>query len=155
MADRKTKMVPWPLIGWEIFNFFSEIAEWNSMKLKRKQDLNVLYQVCVFWLITKMVTTVCPLIGWNIFDLFSAAPKHRTQRNMTLAGSKISMSSTKYMYVFFSSRSENQDGHPSGKLDRKQDLNVLYKVRVFMPILANRKAKDATLSSDRLRHFRV
>ena len=31
-----------------IFNFSSETAEWNSTKLDRKQDLNVLYQVCVF-----------------------------------------------------------------------------------------------------------
>ena len=31
-----------------IFDFSSETAEWNSTKLHRKQDLNVLYQVCVF-----------------------------------------------------------------------------------------------------------
>ena len=30
------------------FRHFSEIAERNSTKLDRKQDLNVLYQVCVF-----------------------------------------------------------------------------------------------------------
>ena len=28
--------------------YFSEIIEQNSMKLDRKQDVNVLYQVCVF-----------------------------------------------------------------------------------------------------------
>ena len=44
----KTRWPPWPLIGWDIFNFSSETAEWNSKKLDRKQDLNVLYQVCVF-----------------------------------------------------------------------------------------------------------
>ena len=43
----KTKWPPWPLIGWDIFDF-SETAEGNSTKLDRKQDLNVLYQVCVF-----------------------------------------------------------------------------------------------------------
>ena len=37
----KTRWRPWPLIGWDIFDFFSETAEWNSTKLKRKQDLNV------------------------------------------------------------------------------------------------------------------
>ena len=47
-ADRKTRWPPWPLIGWDIFDFFSEIAERNSTKLDRKQTLNVLYQVCVF-----------------------------------------------------------------------------------------------------------
>ena len=37
-----------PLLTFHIFNFFSETTEWNSTKLDRKQDLNVLYQVCVF-----------------------------------------------------------------------------------------------------------
>ena len=46
---RKTRWPPWPLIGWDIFDFSSETAERNSTKLDRKQDLNVLYQVCVFW----------------------------------------------------------------------------------------------------------
>ena len=44
----KTRWPPWPLIGWDIFDFFSETAEQNSTKLDRKQDLNVLYQVCIF-----------------------------------------------------------------------------------------------------------
>ena len=42
----KTRWPPWPLIGWDIFNFCSETAERNSTKLDRKKDLNVLYQVC-------------------------------------------------------------------------------------------------------------
>ena len=45
---RKTRLQPWSLIGWDIFHFSSENAEWNSIKLNRKQDLNVLDQVCVF-----------------------------------------------------------------------------------------------------------
>ena len=44
---RKIRWPPWPLIGWDIFDF-SETAERNSKKLDRKQDLNVFYQVCVF-----------------------------------------------------------------------------------------------------------
>ena len=44
----KTRWLPWPLIGWDILDFSSETAERNSKKLDRKQDLNVLYQVCVF-----------------------------------------------------------------------------------------------------------
>ena len=44
----KTRWPPWPLIGWDSFNFSSETAERNSTKLYRKQDLNVLYKVCVF-----------------------------------------------------------------------------------------------------------
>ena len=44
----KTRWPPWPLIGWDIFDFSSETVEGNSTKLHRKQDLNILYQVCVF-----------------------------------------------------------------------------------------------------------
>ena len=45
----KTRWPPLPLIGWDIFDFSSETADRNSTKLDRKQDLNVHYQVCVFW----------------------------------------------------------------------------------------------------------
>ena len=45
----KTRWPPWPLIGWDIFDFSSETAYLNSTKLDRKQDLNVLYQVGVLW----------------------------------------------------------------------------------------------------------
>ena len=45
----KTRWPPWPLIGWDIFDFSSETAKRNSTKLDRKLDLNVLYKVCVFW----------------------------------------------------------------------------------------------------------
>ena len=45
---RKTRWLPWPLIGWDIFDFSSETAVRNSTKFDRKQDLNILYQVCVF-----------------------------------------------------------------------------------------------------------
>ena len=44
----RTRWPPRPLIGWDIFDFSSETAERNSMKLDRKQDLNVLYHVCDF-----------------------------------------------------------------------------------------------------------
>ena len=44
----KNKIAAWPLIGWTIFDFSSEIAERDSTKHDKKQDLNVLYQVCVF-----------------------------------------------------------------------------------------------------------
>ena len=44
----KTRWPPWQVIGWDIFDLSSEITERNSTKLDRKQDLNVLYQVCVF-----------------------------------------------------------------------------------------------------------
>ena len=44
----KTRWAPWRLICWDIFDFSSETTEWSSTKLDRKEDLNVLYQVCVF-----------------------------------------------------------------------------------------------------------
>ena len=44
----KTRWPPWPLISWDIFDFSSETTERNLTKLDRKQDLNALYQVCVF-----------------------------------------------------------------------------------------------------------
>ena len=43
MPIGKTRWQPWPLIGWDIFDFFSETAKRNSTKLDRKQDLNVLF----------------------------------------------------------------------------------------------------------------
>ena len=49
----KTRWPPWPLIGWDIFDFSSETAERSATKLDRKQDLNVLYQVCVFRAVRK------------------------------------------------------------------------------------------------------
>ena len=44
----KTRWPPYPLIGWDIFDFFSETNEQNSTKLDRTQDLKVLYHVYVF-----------------------------------------------------------------------------------------------------------
>ena len=45
----KIRWPPWLLIGWDIFDFSSETTGGNLMKHDRKQDFNVLYQVCVFW----------------------------------------------------------------------------------------------------------
>ena len=93
----KTRWRPQPLIGWDIFDFFSETAEQNSTKLYRKQDLNVLYKSVFFgpigkkkdgrhgpWLAETFLTSLKLLNG--------------IQRNLT--GSKISTSSTRV--VFFS-----------------------------------------------------
>ena len=257
----KIRWPPWPLIGWDIFDFSSETAERNSMKLDRKQDLNILYQVCVFQADrkNKMATLASDLLRhfrlllwnrwtefnetwqearsqrplpslcfsgrfekkmaalasdwlrhfrlllWNrwtefnktwqearsqrplpslcssgrlekqdgrpglwLAETFSTSPLkplNRIQRNLT--GSKISTSSTKFVFFrpiwktrwppwpligwdifdFFSETAERN----STKLDRKQDLNVLYQVCVFH---ADRKNKMAALASDWLRHFR-
>ena len=64
----KTRWPPWPLIGWDIFDFSSETPEQNSKKLDRKQDLDVLYQVCVFWAdhLTKMSALADSSKRWHI-----------------------------------------------------------------------------------------
>ena len=66
----KTRWPPWPLIGWDIFDFSSETNQRNSTKLVRKQDPNVLYKVCVFRADRKKKTRwpPWPLIGWDILD---------------------------------------------------------------------------------------
>ena len=143
--SEKTRWPPWPLIGWDIFDFFSETAERNSTKLDRKQDLNVLYQVCVFRADrkNKMAALVSDwlrhfrLLLWNRWSEFNETwQEARPQRPLPS--------------LCFSGQSEKQDGRPGlwlaetfstsplktaernwTKLDRKQDLNVLYQVCVF------------------------
>ena len=160
---RKTRWPPWPLIGWDIINFFSETAERNSTKLNRMQDLNVLYQVCVFRPIGKTRWPPWPLIGWNFF---SSPLKLLNGIQWNLTGSKISMSSTKFVFFglirktrwpswpligwnIFDFSSETAERN-STQLNRMQVLNVLYQVCVFW---ADRKNKMATLTSDWLKHF--
>ena len=148
----KTKWPHWPLIGWDIFNFSSETPERNSMKLDRKQDLNVLYQVSVFWGDRENKNGRPGLWLAETFLTSPLKPLNGIQRNLT--GSKISTSSTKFVFfgpirktrwppwpligwdIFdFSSETAEQN---SLKLDRKQDFNVLYQVCVF---LAHRKIR--------------
>ena len=138
-GDRKNKMVAWPLMCWDIYDFSSETVERNSTKLDRKQDLNVLYQVCVFGADrNNKIAALAP--DW----LRPLKLLNGNQRNLT--GSKISDSSTKFVFfgpivktrwppwplivwdIFdFSETAERK----SIKLDRKQDLRVLYQVCVF------------------------
>ena len=103
----KTRWPPWPLIGWDIFDFSSETAEQNSMKLDRKQDLNVLYQVCVFRadrknkmaaLASDWLIHFGPLL-WNCWTEFNETwQEARSQRPL--------------QSLCFSGRSEKQDGRP-------------------------------------------
>ena len=103
----KTRWRPWPLIGWDIFDFSSETAEQNSTKFNRKQDLNVLYQVCVFradWK-NKMAALASDrlrhfrLLLWNRQTEFNETwQEARSQRPLPS--------------LCFSGRSEKQDGDP-------------------------------------------
>ena len=151
-------------LTFHIFDFSSETTERNLTKLDRKVDLNVLYQVCVF---SGRSEKQDGRPGLWLAETFATSPLkllNGIQRN--LIGSKISMSSTKFVFygpigkkrwppwpligwdIFdFSSETAEQN---STKYDRKQDLNVLYQVYVFR---ADRKNKMAALASDCLRHF--
>ena len=103
----KTKWPPWPLIGWDIFDFSSDTAERNSTKLDRKQDLNALYQVCVFRADrkNKMASLASDwlrhfrLLLWNRWIEFNETwQEARSQRPLPS--------------LCFSGRSEKQNGHP-------------------------------------------
>ena len=80
-------------LTFHIFDFSSETAVRNSTKLDRKQDLNVLYQVCVFQADRK--NKMAALAS----DTFSTSPLkllNGIQRNLT--GSKILTFSTKFVF---------------------------------------------------------
>ena len=153
-------------LTFNIFDFSSETAERNSTKLIRKQDLNILYQVCVFRADRKNKMAAMAsdwlrhfrLLLWNRWTEYNETWQEATSQRPLPS-------------LCFSGRSEKQDGRPglwlaetffdfssetaeqnSTKLDRKQHLNVLYQVCVF---LADRKKKIAALASDWLRHFRL
>ena len=99
----KTRLLPRPLIGWDIFDFSSEL---NSMKVDRKQDLNVLYQVCAFRADRKIKTALAAdwlrhfrLLLWNRWTKFNETwQEARSQHPLTS--------------LCFSGRLEKQDGCP-------------------------------------------
>ena len=121
----KTRWPPWPLIDWDIFDFSYVTANWNSTKLERKQDLNVLHQggvfradwknkmefnkihrkqdlnvfyhVCVFQA-DRRNKIVTPASDWlrHFRFLFPLKPLNGIQQNLT--GRKISKSSNKFMF---------------------------------------------------------
>ena len=161
----KTRWPPWPLIGWDIFDFSSETAKRNSTKLDRKQDLNVLNQVCVFRAVRKNKMAALAsdwlrhfrLLFWNCWTEFNETwQEARSQRPLQI-------------WVFWADRKNNIAALACdwlrhfwlllwncwtefNKTCRKQDLNVLYQVCVFC---ADQKNKMAALASDWLRHFRL
>ena len=105
---RKTRWLPWPLIGWVIFDFSSKTAEQNSMKLDRKQDLNILYLVCVFRADQKNKMAALTsdwlrhfrLLLWHRWTEFNETWKEaRSQRPLPS--------------LCFSGKWEKQDGRPS------------------------------------------
>ena len=79
----RTKWPPQPMICWDIFNFSSETAELNSTKLDRKQDLNILYQACVFRTDQKKQDNRPVLWLAETFSTSPMKPLNRIQRNLT------------------------------------------------------------------------
>ena len=141
----KTRWPPWLLIGWDIFDFSSDTAEQNSTKLVRKQDLNALYQVCVFWVNRKNKMAALAsdwlrhfrLLLWNRWREFNETwQEARSQRPLPSLCFSSRSEKTRWppwpligWDIFdFSSDTVEQN---STKLDRKQDLNALYQVCVF------------------------
>ena len=162
----KTKWPPRPLIGWDIFDFSSESAEWNSKKLDRKQDLNVLYQVCVFRADRKNKMAALAsdwlrhfrLLLWNRWVEFNETWREaRCQRLLPSLDFFVPIGKTRWPprpligWDIFDFSSETVEWN-SMKLDRKQDLNVPFQICVFR---ADRKNNMAAPASDWLRHFRL
>ena len=163
-CDHALSVVRPSLLTFHIFDFSFKTAERNSTKLGRKQDLNVLYKVCVFFGRSEKQDGRPGLWMAETFSTSPLKPLNGIQRN--LSGSKISTSSTKCVFFgpigktrwppwpligwdIFDFSSETAERN-STELDRKQDLNVLYQVCVFR---ADRKNKMAALASDWLRLF--
>ena len=103
----KTKWPPWPLIGWDILDFSSETAERNSTKLDRKQDLNALYQVCVFRADQKNKMAALASDWLRHFGLLLW--NRLTEFNETWQGAR---SQRPLPSLCFRARSEKQDGRP-------------------------------------------
>ena len=103
----KTRWPPWPLIGWDIFDFFSETVERNSTKLERKQDLNILYQVCVFRADRKNKMAALASDWLKHFRLLLL--NRWTEFNETWQEAR---SQRPLPSLCFLGRSEKQDGHP-------------------------------------------
>ena len=122
---RKTRWPPWPLIDWDIFDFSSETAERNLMKLDRKQDPNVLYQVCVFFgAIRKTRWPPWPLIGWDIFDFSSET----AEWNSTKLDKKND-------FLCFLGGSEKQDGHPGQSVKKVAHCTQVHDIWPFGPLV--------------------
>ena len=160
----KTRWPPWPLIGWDIFDFSSETDEQNSTKLDRKKDCNVLYQVCVFGPIGKQDGRP----GLWLAEPFSTSPLkllNRIQPNLT---GEIFQSPL--LSLCFSGRSENRMAILASDWLRHFWLFFWHRWMGFdetwqearfqrpLPSLCfwvDRKNKMAALASDLLRHFRL
>ena len=155
-----------PSLTFHIFDFSSETAEQNSTKLDRKQDLNVLYQVCVFRVDRKNKMAALAsdwlrhfrLLLWNRWMKFNETwQEARSQHPLPS--------------LCFSGRSEKQDGRPglwlpdtfstsplktlNGIQRNLTGSKISLSSTKFLGFFGDRKNKMAALASDWLRHFRL
>ena len=153
-------------LTFHIFDFSSETAERNSTKLDRKQDLNVLYKVCVFWADGKNKMAVMASDWLRHFRLLLWNRWTGLNETWQEARSQCPLPS-----LCFSGRLEKQDGRPGlwlaetfstsplkplngikGNLTGSKISTSSTKFVFFGPI---RKTKMAALAFDWLRHFRL
>ena len=137
----KPRWSPFSHIGRDIFDFFSEITERNSMTLDRKKYLNVFYHICVFRANLKNQDGRPGLLSVETFSTSPLKPLNEIHRNVT--GIKIS---SPLLSLYFSGPSKKTrrqrlhlidwyifdfscqtDKGNGTKPDRKQDINVLYR----------------------------
>ena len=106
LADRKkkTRWPPWPLIGWDIFDFSSETADRFNETWEQARSQCPLPNLSFSSRSEKQ--DGCPGL-WlaEKFSTYPLKPLNGIQRNLTI--SKISRSSTKFCFL---GRSEKQDG---------------------------------------------
>ena len=161
----QTRWPPWPLIGWDIFDFSSETVEWNSTKLDRKQDLNALYQVCVFWDNRKTRWPPWPLIGWDIFNFSSET----AERNSMRLDRKQDLNDLYQVCVFWANQKNKMAALASDWLryfrllhwNRLMEFNETWQeTRSQCPLASlcfsgQSEKQDGRPASDWLRHFRL
>ena len=130
-----------PSLTFHIFDFSSETTEQNDRKL----DLNVLYQVCVLREDRKNKMAALASDWLRHFRLLLL--NCWTVFNENLTGSKISTSSTKF--VFFG-QSEKQDGHTGLWLAEKFSTSPL---KPLNRIKRNLTGSNISMSSSKLVYF--
>ena len=96
-----------PSLTFNIFDFSSETAERNSAKLYWKQDLNLLYHVCVFQADRKNKMAALASDGLRHFQLLLWNCWTEFNKTWQEARSQHPLPS-----LCFSGRSEKQDGRP-------------------------------------------
>ena len=126
----KTRWPPWLLIGWDIFDFFPETAEQDSMKLHRMQDLNVLYQVFVFRANRKIkMATLASDWLWH-FQLLLWNYQMEFNKTWQEARSQRPLPS-----LCFSGLSVNKNGHPGRFLKKVAHCTQVHDMWPFGPLV--------------------